>query len=269
MPNPKETLIFLHIPKAAGTTLHAVIDAEYDRQSVYTLDGWPETEARFRNLPEPERARLRVLKGHMEFGLHTLLPGPSTYVTILRQPLDRLVSHYYYVRGNPAHHLHAKVRAEDLSLVDYVLRGSTIELDNGQTRLLSASEGLPFGRCTRKQLELAKRNLRDYFSVVGLTERFDETLLLLRARFGWRRSACSPQNVTKDRPPLDAIPRSDREQIARLNCYDQELYDYAAGLFERQIAEAGIAFRWNKAKAGALKRLCALVSLPHRISRAG
>ena len=36
--------------------------------------------------------------------------------------------------------------------------------------------GVPPGQLPPEALETAKRHLRDYFAVAGLTERFDETL---------------------------------------------------------------------------------------------
>src|SRR5262245_16845682 len=93
------TLIFLHIPKPAGTTVHHVLERQFAADEVYSLagDSWASYRRDFQRLTLPERKKIRVIKGHMEFGLHELLPQPATYVTVLRHPVDRIMSYYYYV----------------------------------------------------------------------------------------------------------------------------------------------------------------------------
>ena len=49
-------------------------------------------------------------------------------------------------------------------------------------------------RLERGDLELAKRNLDD-FLLVGLTERFDESFIMLRRALGWRLPMYAARNV--------------------------------------------------------------------------
>lgn len=44
-------------------------------------------------------------------------------------------------------------------------------------------KSVPFGKVTREMLEQAKENLMCHFKVIGLTERFDESMMLLRKDF--------------------------------------------------------------------------------------
>lgn len=41
-----------------------------------------------------------------------------------------------------------------------------------------------YGQCSPEMLESAKKNLQD-FAAVGLTERYNETLILLKRAFNW------------------------------------------------------------------------------------
>src|SRR5207249_2987233 len=161
-------------------TFRIILDSQYDRGGQYKIDGEhiPESVAVFRGLPVEQRGTIKLLTGHMPFGLHAFLPGPSEYVTFLRAPVERVLSHYSFVLRQPTHYLYEKVACQKMPLRDYALGGVAAELDNGQTRYLAGALDLPVGQCTRKHLEEAKRNLDTYCAVVGLVERFDESLLL-------------------------------------------------------------------------------------------
>ncbi len=88
----REALIFLHIPKTAGTTLNRIIDWQYNPLSIFTVDPHRirATVARFKTFPEQRRRRFRVVRGHLVFGIHEFLPQSATYITMLRQPVARL-----------------------------------------------------------------------------------------------------------------------------------------------------------------------------------
>src|SRR5690606_39847655 len=88
-------LIFLHIPKNGGMTLHNIIEKNYNPKSIFTIkviDNIKLNTDDFINLTTNERKEIKVLKGHMLFGLHTYFDEPSQYITFLRKPEDRLYS---------------------------------------------------------------------------------------------------------------------------------------------------------------------------------
>jgi hypothetical protein len=172
------TVIFLHIGKTAGTTLRQVMrrNVPAARTLVVRVRGGSreETVDRFASLPEEERAA------------HRHVPRPSTYVSMLRKPMSLVLSQYRFVLRTPGHRHHELVTSKGMSLEDYIRSGVSIEMDNSQTRAIAGDRATPYGACTDAMLETAKRNLED-FAVVGLTERFDESLVLLGKRFGWTR----------------------------------------------------------------------------------
>ena len=87
----QRALIFLHIPKTAGTTLNRIIEWQYNPLSIFTIDpyGIRATAERLQELPEERRRRLRMVRGHCYYGLHKLLPQGATYITMLRDPVKR------------------------------------------------------------------------------------------------------------------------------------------------------------------------------------
>jgi hypothetical protein len=237
-----ETVIFLHIPKTAGTTLHRIIERQYPPTQVYSLDETHDFDD-FSSLSEARRAELSVLKGHMIFGLHEYLPGPSAYFTLLREPADRSISNFHFVRRTPHHYHHDLIIAEKMTLKDYLESEVAPLMDNGQTRMLSGGwYTLPVGECTKEVLKAAKKNLQENFAVVGLTERFDETLLLLKERFGWHNIFYVRRNVSRDRPTTANLPAATRAVVEQYNQLDAELYRYVRMRFDEQVRHLGPAF---------------------------
>lgn len=93
--NQDNTLIFLHIPKNAGTSLRKIVERFYSKENIYFIytraSGFHDLEDLYA-LSDAEMVKIRIFMGHVSFGLHKIIPKPCTYVTILRNPIDRIVS---------------------------------------------------------------------------------------------------------------------------------------------------------------------------------
>jgi Galactose-3-O-sulfotransferase len=227
-----EAVIFLHLPKAAGSTLNRLIECEYPLFRMYSIDpvffrwSW----AHLQRLSQERLERIRVFKGHMSFGLHAILPQPATYITVLRDPVDRVLSAFYFMRSYKLHPLYWKFRRENWSVEDFLRR---LPRGNVQCKILA---GADYGKpCTAEICETAKENLARHFSVVGLLERFEESLALMKLRFGWKLHYYSMFNVTRARPATSEIPQSTRDLIVEKNSFDISLYDFAAKVFQTAV----------------------------------
>lgn len=244
-------IVFLHIPKTGGTTLHQIIERQYRPDVIYTLNQQQGRSIEsFEALPESKRNAIRVLKGHTYFGLRSCLSKSNVFITLLREPINRIISHYFYVRGFPGHYLHQDVTSRGLSLEEYAENPLSEELDNGQTRLISGVTGVPIGGVNRMMFEKAKENLRTYFSVVGVTERFDEFLILLKKTFGWKNCFYIQANVSKQRRKKRKLPKGTLKMIEEKNIFDIKLYHFASEMFDeairRQNSDFGIEVRTFK-----------------------
>jgi hypothetical protein len=229
-----ESLIFLHIPKTGGVTLNKIIRRQYPHKAIFSIatSSSAPTVEDFIGLSESRRDKIRFLTGHMLFGQHIYLRQPSIYITLLRDPADRIISHYYYVLRNPLHYLYEQVIKNRMTLDDYVASGISSELINGQTKTLAGNEQMP----PADALECAKKNLRDH-CVFGLTDRFDESLMMIKKRLGWNNVYYAKENATRDRPAKTAIPQNTISRIMQLNAADVQLYKFASQLFEDRIQE--------------------------------
>jgi hypothetical protein len=231
---PGEAVIFLHVPKSAGTTLNRLIEWEYPISQMYSVDPvlfeW--SAAHLRKLPKQRLARTRMFKGHMLFGLHEVLPQPATYITVLRDPVERVLSAYYYMRTYKLHPFYWKLRKQKWSLEDYVER---TRRDNVQCKIIAGADY--HGPSTEKIFETAKEHMNRYFSVVGLSERFEESLALMKLRFGWRLNSYSAFNVTRSRPKKGDLSQSTLDLIVQRNSFDMELYRLGVQRFEADLAK--------------------------------
>ena len=259
-------IVFFHIPKTAGSSLERILGREYG-EGIFILKEWRpgkdrtgvfETEeslVQYRALPPEEKDSYKVIKGHFHFGFAPMLPADATYFTLLRDPVERVISTYYFTLRNPANYLHAAVAGSGMTLREFVESDLTPEITNDQTRRLAGvTDADPEkGNFTSgaEMLAAAKRHIEKHFSVVGLCERFDETVLLLRRVFGWKTPYYRRINVGTNRP--ESTDPGTIAIIRERNALDLELYQWAQERFARQIAELGEPFqkelrsfhRWN------------------------
>ncbi len=112
--------------------------------------------------------------------------------------------------------------------------GISLEMDNSQTRAFAGDASTPFGGCTRAMLERAKVNLAS-FAVVGLTERFDDSLVLMQRAFDWHRIRYVSVNIDPNRQRRDAPSEEDLVMVREQNALDLELYAWGAERFEETL----------------------------------
>lgn len=239
--NRAKTKIFLHIPKTAGTTLYGILWRLYEGEEIYTIDHVNHSLNDFKLLPDERKEKIKMLTGHINFGIDQFLPQPATYFTFLRDPVALAISYFYYLRGELTHPHHQL--AQSMSLEDYMDRRLDENMSNVQTRMLAGrGKSGQYYECTEADLETAKNNLQHAFAVVGLTDKFDETLVLLRQAYGWQNVYYARMNVTRNKPKRNAISQETLSVIKQANQLDSELYRFATDLFAEQVRQYGSSF---------------------------
>lgn len=242
MPLGNRTIIFMHLPKTGGGTFSRVIKSQYPRNHIYLYSKTHRTAmVAFDALPDEEKRRYRVIHGHMDFGLHERLPQPTTYITILREPISRMISFYDFVRQRKAHGKHELLK--DATFADIVNRRAVS--DNQLTRRLA---GIPGEQDTHVPvddavLQQAKDNLERHFSIVGLTSRFDESLILAKRELGWRLPLYYRTNTAIKKTDRNTLDDAAMQQVRDYFAYDIALYDWAAARFDAHITTLGEEFQ--------------------------
>lgn len=234
-------LVFVHLPKTAGTTFHNILQKQFKDKVHYCAynNGFKQLNG-LRRMSQADVDKIDIVRGHINYGIHKYFSRPCEYITFFREPVSRIVSHYLYVQSNIFHPLHRLYEREEFSIRDFL--NKTTDNDNGQVRALcglsntlSMFEGprLPFGEVDSTHLEQAKKTLAT-FAAFGIQERFDESLLLMKERLGLDIPLYKSTNVNEINTK-GLISQDDIKYIREFNRFDIELYSYACKLFDNQI----------------------------------
>ena len=127
-----------------------------------------------------------------------------------------------------------RVKAEQT--LNGFLRCPSRELDNGMVRRFSGF-GLNEKPCPPDALETAKANIEQYYSVVGVQERYDETVRMARIAFGVNLTEFHINRGVDKKKKGKKLDIKQRKQIKEMNRLDTELYDWVLQRFEQQLEE--------------------------------
>ncbi|MFJ9497480.1 sulfotransferase family 2 domain-containing protein [Brevibacillus centrosporus] len=237
--------IFLHLPKTAGTSMNTLLVEQFGQDHVAFLhEGNPWSTERLVRLCNVADSPILAISGHFPFGIHQLIDRPCTYFTFLRDPVEMLVSMYYYIRRTPVVPTHEKVL--NMSFREFAESPDMEHLTmNLQTKYVT---GMPsrFEHQTGYQylswdpgpytpdLALAKDHLERFFSFVGITERFHESLSRLAKVLGWKKDVpLIYENVTPNRPQIPELDPGAIQLLTQKNQSDIQLYAYAKTMYHR------------------------------------
>ena len=208
-------LVFVHINKTAGTTMRYILRSTYGSRHC-DVEPWQGTQDGSPFSAEDLR-RLRVIypdlasiAGHRVVG-HVDLEEASTdfrYFTFLRDPFRMCASRFQY------HVDHGKKTG--LVFEEWVQRDW---LRDAQTKRIAGTASV----------DDAIRVIEERAMFVGLTERFDESIVLLKKLHAPELNIdYRPVNVAKRNTLADELlSRTDaREAIAEANRADLALYEY-------------------------------------------
>lgn len=230
-------LIFIHIPKAGGSTLHTIIEKQYKNNEIYGINGKciDNDIQKFIKSPIEKKNKIKCLKGHMPFGLHKYFKNQFQYITMLRDPIERSISEYYYLKNKSKGQLAITIRNKNMDFVDYLNSNIAINVSNIQTRLIAGVNEPILKRHPRKitenDLNIAKKNLNN-FQAFGLLEYFDLSILLFQKKLNWKNNILyTRQNTNKKKLEKEKINKSTIKLIIKRNKHDIALYEYAKLIF--------------------------------------
>jgi GT2 family glycosyltransferase len=241
---PASSLFFLHMRKTAGV---AVRDALINR---FPASSSPYFLAQPGDSRDPNVHPL--VTGHVHYGFVKKLHEQPSIFTMLRDPLDRALSAYYFFRGHDqakldelkqfvpadeyAQRIEFLTKARQCSLAEFLAREPELarfHLGNLQTRQLLHAQVT--GDLNETHLSEALKNLEDC-DVIGLLERLPESIALLEHRMGWEGvGSIRPQNVTRERLPKQQVDPAALDILTSWNRLDDELYQRAQKIFEARL----------------------------------
>jgi hypothetical protein len=227
---PDDVLYYTHIPKTAGMTFRTIVEDHFDHAEICpaTLDEEVEAIA--------DLSPYRLFRGHLVYvDFKTLLPQKRIInLTMLREPIAQLVSHYHYIRRMPEDPYYPKVK--DMTLEEYASNFTMGELKrNVQTYHIAKAARFDIDHLSAQDVfDIAVESL-NHFAFAGLVERFQDSLFLLSYIFGWRPIVNNrSENVTQNTP---SIPESTLQLIQENTRFDQLIYQHAQQIFSDRFSQ--------------------------------
>ena len=104
-------VLFDHLPKCGGSSIASLLADEYPAHCVLRLDGTDieRKRAEFCALSKKDRREIRLIVGHGADQFRDAVSADFFHVTLLREPVSRVVSFIRYVQREKSHYLHDKL----------------------------------------------------------------------------------------------------------------------------------------------------------------
>lgn len=234
------TFFFLHVMKTAGTSFAHQVNTNFAPDEIYPRpdstnhmeEYWKLRE--LRALGPEDHERIRAFHGHFPY-LAADMVGADTTLTILRDPVERTISHLRHCERHFSQH-HGKPLEE---IYDDSWHGPLLFRNYQVKQFAMVPDDQPKAHTEvievdAARYEIATANLEEV-DVLGLTAHYDEFLDEVERRFDWRITRGLRRQVAGG--TVD-VPASLRARIVADSAADLAFYDHARRLHERRRGTA-------------------------------
>lgn len=252
-------LYFLSIPKTAGTTLYHILATYFPMDQVAPI----QSLRKLIETPIRQIQRYRLIGGHYYYRVEPILGVKPVYITMFRNPVDRVISYYAHILRNPNHYAHHRVHNQ--TLLEFTEDQENLPLyANAQVRYLGLNRDIlgvykqldrnslsqnyfeqlfeqlmegfaPNGFYDESYLECAKQRLK-HFPFFGFKTWFDQSLQLLCRTFGWEIPK-HYQKMMVNPNPFKSIDDKAVSNIRKHTQLDHALFEHALVEFKQKYQE--------------------------------
>lgn len=230
-----QTEVYIHIPKTAGTFIRNALAAKYG--DIGLAYGTPPHKL----IAQQTTEELRQLKskpavaGHEDFHtFYSVFGGDASYSTLLRNPVDRLISYYNHAMAN-----FPVFAARPVTLLRFLEQENNYEIDNLQLRYLSGKpKAEPVGQADLKN---AKEMIKSGRIEIGVLEEMNEAVSYMPVFSGFNSVASAQKiNVTNGGISRHTISGVELDRLRSMSRLDLNLYRFCRDeVIGRRRAEPG------------------------------
>ncbi len=222
-------LIFNHMPKTGGSSMQFFFEELFGKDRVFRVRDrtiTPETKTVDR-LSKEEVDFYRVFQGHFRYGNHTVVGEKSVYFGVMRDPIDRLISNYFYARRKGRADRKAHARSVSLrAYVEELIETRHVNFGAAQTRFLTGE-----GSSARAKQVID----RDYL-ICCATEQLDACQAVFARLYGRPDLAAMHRNTTGSGTKGESARRYLKDKYSSHFGIDYDMLSYVRQKFEREYA---------------------------------
>ncbi|MBM7556944.1 sulfotransferase family 2 domain-containing protein [Halanaerobacter jeridensis] len=236
----KDLLMFIHIEKSAGTSFKSILINNYFL-SFLNLTAWHYWTNKDDNVLTPKEVKTilkifpytKAMSSHglrPKFGYEEVLDRNINYVTLLRDPVERYMSQYYFQKNMMGIDWDFESFLEENYFNNFMVKKLV-----GENNLKRAKEVI------------------DQFFFIGFVEQFDKSLILLKNKmnnsFNINYEKIRVNSNRKHDKYADGLTAEQLDAVKENNKLDMKLYNHAYNNFREEINKiANINKRESKFK---------------------
>ncbi|CAK8689512.1 heparan sulfate 2-O-sulfotransferase 1-like [Clavelina lepadiformis] len=249
-------VVYNRVPKTGSTSFTHQVYALTKENQIYVLHvnisanslkmALPDQYKMVQNMTSWKERKPAFYHGHFAYvDFEQFGAREPIYINILREPLDRLISHYYFMRyGDNLRKGLKRKRQGDTTTFDECVAQKGHSCDPRelwlQVPLLCGQLAECWKVGSQWALERAKQNLLTRYTLVGLTEKMEEFIVVLEAilpnmfkgissKYRTGKDSHVRNTSHKEMPSEETIATMKSTKVYRM---EKELYDFAAKQFE-------------------------------------
>ena len=242
-----DAFIFTHIPKCGGTSLRYFLNESAKqsglprRQRYIPGFNWLSVEKDYHRLNKAKQARFltrtyKVVAMHVEYGWHyraaPYMKSPF-YYTMLRNPLDRVLSHYqFFNRGKGRR----GVKGIDIHQLDKMKLDEVLSTSANLSIKYVLGNGIKGGEVSSMMMDDALENLLNKYQAYGLLEEPELSINSLVNNWpNWLDSKLKLEHRNKSDIKGDTyvLSRDLIDKIKEHNRFELEFYGKAKNMFNQ------------------------------------
>lgn len=229
----KSKNIFIHIPKTGGTTINCIMSkSEWQTKPDFN----------YRHIVyETKRSNSADIFNPIKNDMYT----NYEIFTMLRNPIDRLISEYYFIKDRPE--FMTLLKPIPKNLLDYVKHRQT---SNYMVGFLLGKRMYDNILVTENDLQQVKNSIESLNIKVGFFEEYEKSMKYFSSITGikWPKTV-NIKRKTLNRPEIEDVSEKIKDAIIKNNSLDFELYDFCKTSFDKIILNnttKGINFIGNE-----------------------